>query len=284
MLKHPATQRAIKGLGSWGVTVAETGLGHQACGEVGEGRLLEPHDIVAQIKEASLGKAKDKLSILITGGGPREKIDGVRFIGNISSGKTASHLAEYFSKQGHKVTYLRGEGSQLPTQKAVVKEFSDFSSLESLIKSELKGANFDLIIHAAAVSDYSVGNIKLNGKVLGHSSPKLNSDLRAVTLELTRNEKIVDKIKEWAPKATLVAFKLTHEASGKEVKEAVLKLAKHSRADLIVHNDLSEMKGKDSRLFRLFEGLHSRSVAETSSLTRLAQAVLDRRENYDSRS
>jgi phosphopantothenoylcysteine synthetase/decarboxylase len=57
MLAHPATRASLEKLQSWGVKVLGTGSGHQACGEVGEGRLLEPEEIVRWIEQELAGKA-----------------------------------------------------------------------------------------------------------------------------------------------------------------------------------------------------------------------------------
>jgi phosphopantothenoylcysteine decarboxylase/phosphopantothenate--cysteine ligase len=51
MWAHPATRRSVKTLGGWGVKVLGTGKGYQACGDIGEGRLLEPEDLYKEIKK-----------------------------------------------------------------------------------------------------------------------------------------------------------------------------------------------------------------------------------------
>ena len=57
MLKHPATQKSMNQLKQWNITVLETDFGHQACGETGEGRLLEPDLIFDEVfKQLSLKK------------------------------------------------------------------------------------------------------------------------------------------------------------------------------------------------------------------------------------
>lgn len=269
MYSHPATQEAIKTLTHWGVKVMPTGSGHQACGETGLGRLLEPSDIVAHIE----GKNK-ALKILITSGGTREKIDDVRFISNVSTGLTAANLADYFLSAGHNVTYLAGQGAITPKQKSQVVPFTDFQSLFGLLKNELAKTKYDLIVHAAAISDYSVSKITSKGKTLSRES-KLSSKLPALSLVLKQNKKIVSEIKKWSPESCLVAFKLTSGATEKEIKAAMQKLAAESQPDLIVHNDLSQMKEKDSRVFKLSSGVKTRSLKE------LAKLLLERSSSHD---
>jgi phosphopantothenoylcysteine decarboxylase/phosphopantothenate--cysteine ligase len=269
MYSHPATQEALSTLAKWGVKVMSTGTGHQACGEVGLGRLLEPNEIVSLIENK-----KKALKILITAGATREPIDEVRFISNVSSGNTAATLADFFLSEGHHVTYVAGQGTATPKQNSDVKRFTDFQSLFNLLKNELTQNKYDLVVHASAVSDYSVSQITSRGKSLNRVS-KLNSDIPDLSLKLKRNDKIITEMKKWSPKTCLVAFKLTSGATEKEIKEAVKKLATDSRPDLVVHNDLSQMKDKDSRMFRLSSG------AKTKSLKELAKLLLERSSSHD---
>ncbi|RYZ72494.1 MAG: bifunctional phosphopantothenoylcysteine decarboxylase/phosphopantothenate--cysteine ligase CoaBC, partial [Proteobacteria bacterium] len=103
MWSHPATKASVEKLQSWGLEILGTGKGNLACGEVGEGRMLEPEQIQMAI-ELALGLAlalpqAQKTSgrhILITSGGTEEPIDGVRSITNTSTGRTGADLAHWF--------------------------------------------------------------------------------------------------------------------------------------------------------------------------------------------
>jgi len=85
MWGHPATKESVSRLAGWGVRFIAVGCGRTACGEVGDGRLAEPADIVAAV-ESSLAKPAARLRILVTSGGTAEPIDGVRVITNSSTG------------------------------------------------------------------------------------------------------------------------------------------------------------------------------------------------------
>jgi phosphopantothenoylcysteine decarboxylase/phosphopantothenate--cysteine ligase len=261
MFSHPATQKSTVTLTGWGIKIAPTGIGHQACGETGLGRLLEPTEIVALIEGKKTG-----LKILVTAGATREPIDDVRFISNVSTGATAATLSDYFLTEGHDVTYLAGQGTVTPKLPVQVDRFTDFLSLFDLLKKELLTTKYDMVLHAAAVSDYSPA---------AASAGKINSDISDFTLSLKRNKKIVSEIKKWSPSSILVAFKLTSGASDTEITDAVQKLLIDSKPDLIVHNDLSQMKFNDERVFTLFSKLKSKSF-ETKSLKELGQFVLER--------
>ena len=83
MFKHPATQKSLKTLEKWGVKVLPTASGYLACGDEGVGKLMEPDKIYdAIINELTKANSKRK-KILITGGGTKENIDGVRYIVNL---------------------------------------------------------------------------------------------------------------------------------------------------------------------------------------------------------
>ena len=87
MWSHPSTQESLDHLILNGYKWIEPNAGTLACGEVGSGRMAEPEEIFAKLFKTNNKK------VLITGGGTREPIDGVRFIGNSSTGNTSKALA-----------------------------------------------------------------------------------------------------------------------------------------------------------------------------------------------
>ena len=121
--------------------------------------------------------------------------------------------------------------------------FTSFQNLQSLLKEKLQTGEYSHVIHLAAVSDYSLDKIEINGEFFAPLTlPKLSSDAEHMSLHLKKNPKLVDHLKTWSPRPLkLVAFKLTSQASQEEREQAVKKLATSSQADWIVHNDLSEI-------------------------------------------
>ena len=161
MYSHPALLANLEKLKGFGVTVLESGEGRLACGDVGAGRLLETPDIVRAIETALTSEAKSK--VLITSGGTREPIDGVRSITNSSTGRTGATLADELLSRGHDVVYMHAASAILPTSSSPrlrLRSFVDFKSLESAMSEELSRNRFDAVIHAAAVSDFSVATIE----------------------------------------------------------------------------------------------------------------------------
>ncbi len=284
MFQHPATQAAMKKLESWGVRVLPTGEGRLACGDIGEGKLLEPELIAASIEQVlskPLNIAGKRLRFLITSGGTEEPIDGVRSISNFSSGRTGVEFAEYFFDQGHDVTLLRANRAMAPTKPVEQVTFKSFHDLDRQLKDQLSNQKFDCVIHLAAVSDYSVDHLLINGeKVAPGAATKFSSD-HEITLNLARNYKIVDRIHQYSSNAdvVLVAFKLTNHASEEEREKAVLHLLEHSLADIVVQNDLTEVdpeNGRHAAALYLGNRLTKRVEKKAELIRSVEQLVLER--------
>lgn len=154
-------------------------------------------------------------------------IDNVRVISNIATGKTGILLAEKLKKIGAKVTLLLGPVGVCGLEgKIKLKRFSFFNELNILLKKELK-KDYDIVIQAAAVSDY--------GLALA-SNKKISSGRKSLKLTLKPTLKIIDCLRKIKPDSFLVGFKFQPQlAAGKLIKEA-RNLIKKARLDLAVAN------------------------------------------------
>jgi len=225
----------------------ESGNGPLACGESGEGRMLEPEDILREIK-FHLNQSETssrRLKVLVTSGGTREPIDGVRSIANTSTGQTGTAIARYFALRGHEVTLVRARDSvPAPRLNGLhARDFSTFSDLQNSLKEELGNTPYDAVIHAAAVSDFSLDHIEVNGHAIPPSA-KIDSDAAGVlNLFLKRNPKLVNELRSYSRNESIriVAFKLTNTRDEAERLKAVQKLAKNAKPDFVFQNDLSEI-------------------------------------------
>ncbi len=247
MWAHPAVQEHLSVLKGRGARIIEPEEGKLACGENGVGRLAGAETIVAAIERYAVPfSAPDALnappSVLITSGGTREPIDQIRFITNLSSGRTGAVIANHFARRGFLVTYLHGDGAQLPVTPSIQKEaYSDFKSLQSKLGDLLGQGQFDAVIQAAAVSDFSVAQVRTSGEgPLERSGGKIGSE-QDLVLHLKRNPKLVSKMKEWSGsrKPAVIAFKLTDTPVAKERAQAVDRLLTDPGIDAVVWNDLS---------------------------------------------
>lgn len=164
MWHHPATQHNLQLLQQRGHRVLPVGTGPLASGLVGEGRMCEPEDILAAVKnyfqEAQLLSGK---SIVITAGPTYESIDAVRFIGNRSSGKMGMALADACTRLGASVTLISGPVSVQPKlQPQHHIKVRTAAEMHAAVTDVFDQA--DIVIMAAAVADYTPAN-KASGKI-----------------------------------------------------------------------------------------------------------------------
>lgn len=258
MYKHPATQKSLAKLKSMGVNVLPTIEGYLACGDVGEGKLLDPDKIYEYVYKAlNSNKSKKSSSILITSGATREYIDGVRFISNLSTGKTASSIADDLIMNGYDVTFLHGVNSILPSNTNKLVQFTDFQSLEKELKHLLSRNHYDFIIHAAAVSDYTIDEVISGMKVIPNSkTQKLKSGYDDLIIKLKPTHKLLDKLKDFSLNKNIkvFGFKFSAEKELSKSKMQVKQLFASSDADYIILNHLKDRtKNDDQSRFYLFD-------------------------------
>lgn len=217
--------------------------------------------------------------VLITGGGCVEQIDDVRAITNTSSGKTALLIARVLKalNPAAAVTYLMSERAVQPKVAGAfckpktagkaetygkaknagrasavcdsVKNFSSCADLQKLLRAELSANKYDLLFHAAAVSDYSVQSLAVDGREFKPGKIAKISGADEVLVRLKKNPKLLEQIPALAKKknkrAVVVGFKLTSNASLPEREAAVQKLfAAKNPPDFVISNDLSEITPK----------------------------------------
>lgn len=152
MWAHPATQRNVAQLRADGATVLEVGAGDQACGEVGDGRMLEPQELLYDVVRFFTPKVLVGQQVLISAGPTYEAIDPVRGITNLSSGKMGFAIARAAHEAGAEVTLVAGPVG-LATPRGVgrinVKSALDMQrSLQGLAQSAT------VFISTAAVADW----------------------------------------------------------------------------------------------------------------------------------
>lgn len=167
MWAHGAVQANIETLRARGVTIVGPGVGDQACGDVGAGRMLEPLEILAELglegtTDPGTGAANpapraDNTSlagrnILLTAGPTREAIDPVRFLSNRSSGRMGFALADALAAAGASVTLVHGPCAiPVPESVEAVAVESALQMHEAVMQ---RAAEQDIFIATAAVADY----------------------------------------------------------------------------------------------------------------------------------
>jgi phosphopantothenoylcysteine decarboxylase/phosphopantothenate--cysteine ligase len=228
MWQNKLTQKNVEKLKKLNFHIIEPEYGDLACGYKGKGRLPRIEKIEEFI--TNLINKKNQLKnkkIIITAGGTSEAIDDVRVITNKSSGKMGIYIAEEAHRRGAKVTLIRGNTSIEPSYGFKDVKIKGVGDLYGEIKKNVK--KNDIIIHAAAVSDFSVD--KINKKI---------SSGKKISLKLKPTIKIIDEIKKINKKIKLVGFKAESKISKKELISRAFNKLKESKADLMVANDISK--------------------------------------------
>lgn len=152
MYAHPATRRNLAQIAADGATVLGVGCGTQACGETGDGRMLEPQDLYEALVAHFTPKLLAGQQVLITAGPTYEAIDPVRGLTNLSSGKMGFALARACQQAGAQVTLVAGP-VHLPTPPHV-QRVDVRSALEMLQAVQQHQPERGLFIATAAVADW----------------------------------------------------------------------------------------------------------------------------------
>ena len=152
MWAHPATRRNVAQLKSDGVTVLDVGSGAQACGETGDGRMLEPQDLLEELIAFFQPKTLLGRHVLVTAGPTYEAIDPVRGITNRSSGKMGFAIARAAHEAGAEVTLVAGP-VHLGTPRGVLRV--DVRSAQDMFEATVEHARAaNIFIATAAVADW----------------------------------------------------------------------------------------------------------------------------------
>jgi phosphopantothenoylcysteine decarboxylase/phosphopantothenate--cysteine ligase len=152
MWAHPATQRNLAQVAQDGATVLAVGNGDQACGETGDGRMLEPAELLEEVIAFFTPKLLAGHKVLVTAGPTFEAIDPVRGITNHSSGKMGFAIARAAREAGAEVTLVAGP-VHLPTPRGV-QRVNVRSAQEMLAATEPRAQSATVFIATAAVADW----------------------------------------------------------------------------------------------------------------------------------
>jgi len=157
MWVNPATQRNVAQLTQDGALVLDVGQGDQACGETGDGRMLEPEEIVQDLIAAFQPKLLAGRKLLVTAGPTYEAIDPVRGITNLSSGKMGFAIARAAHEAGAEVTVIAGP-VHLPTPRGVTRvDVRSAQDMHDAVLSQVKETS--VFVATAAVADWRVAHV-----------------------------------------------------------------------------------------------------------------------------
>jgi phosphopantothenoylcysteine decarboxylase/phosphopantothenate--cysteine ligase len=152
MWAHPATQRNMAQLRQDGANVLGVGQGDQACGEVGDGRMLEPDELLYELTALFQPKVLQGKKVLISAGPTFEAIDPVRGITNLSSGKMAFALARAAHEAGAEVHVVAGPVSLTTPYGVARTDVRSALQMHAAVMAQVDRA--DVFIATAAVADW----------------------------------------------------------------------------------------------------------------------------------
>jgi phosphopantothenoylcysteine decarboxylase/phosphopantothenate--cysteine ligase len=266
MWHHPATRANVEILRGRGATIVGPAEGELAEGEWGMGRMSEPPEIRSVIQALLRRPTNGPLAgrrVLVTAGGTREPIDGVRFLGNRSSGRMGAALADEAAARGARVTTLLANARVRPAGGEIV----DVETTRDLERETLaRAVEADVVLLAAAVADYRPAS-PVEGK-----RPRGGS----WTLQLEPTADIAAAVgAARRPHQILVGF--AAEMGADAVGRAREKLAR-KRLDLVVLNDVSRtdigFDAADNEVALVFAD--SVEPLPKGAKTAVAAAILDR--------
>ena len=235
MWANAAVQSNKDTLAERGVRILGPDSGSQACGEVGEGRMLDPDDIAAIVCGPSLVHSEDLAlsgkTVVMTAGPTREPIDPVRFITNRSSGKMGYAIAQAALDQGARVVLISGPTAI--TAPAGLDLHRVETAQEMFDATHEHIADADIFIGTAAVADYRPAAAK---------TQKIKKKGETMTIELVRCDDILASVAALDNAPFTVGF----AAETENLREYALGKLERKKLDMIVANQVGGGKGFDT--------------------------------------
>ena len=227
---NPATQYNMKNLIQRGVQIIGPAEGRLASGRVGAGRLVEPTDIVDELRYRLARELGDlsSLKVVVTAGGTREAIDPVRYVGNRSTGKMGYAIAEAARNRGAAVSVV----TTVDRQSAVgIRDVRVETAAEMLDAVQQECQTADVLVMAGAVADYRPMN------VADQKIKKPKSGASNMTIELEETTDIIASIGSQQKTGRLV--KVAFAAETQDLIDNARRKIVAKGADFIVANDVS---------------------------------------------
>ena len=260
MWAHPATQRNVAQLRADGATVLGPAAGDQACGEIGDGRMLEPAELLDELVAFFQPKPLLGKKVLITAGPTFEPIDPVRGITNLSSGKMGFAIARAAADAGAEVTLVAGP-VHLPTPRGVTR--IDVRTAQQMFDAVLPAAaRHDVFVATAAVADWRPAT-------LSEQKIKKNGSKVAPSFELTENPDILAAVARLPDRPYCVGFAAESHDLLRHAREKL----ERKQVPLIVGNLGPATFGQDDNALTLVDAQGHRELPRADKLT-LARALI----------
>ena len=262
MWRNPANLRNIAQLQADGITVFGPASGSQACGETGEGRMLEAAELAELLPDLWTPKLLAGKRVLLTAGATFEAIDPVRGITNLSSGRMGVALAQACRAAGAEVVLVAGQLQvALPAGVAMHHAHSAREMHEAVMR---EAGGCDVFVSVAAVADYHVAN---------RSAEKLKKDGSGTppVIELVENPDILASVAALPNPPFCVGFAAESENVLEHARAKRLK----KNVPMLVANQVSQAMGKATNQITIIDGRQETFFPE-SDKRRAAEEIVKR--------
>ena len=262
MWAHPATQRNAAQLRADGTTILGPADGDQACGEIGDGRMLESEELLEELIAFFQPKLLSGKRVLITAGPTFEPIDPVRGITNRSSGKMGFAIARAAREAGAEVTLVAGP-VHLPTPRGMQR--IDVGTAQQMFDAVLpQAANHDVFVATAAVSDWRPA-------ALSEHKIKKAGGKTAPAFDLTENPDILAAVARLADGPYCVGF----AAESRDLLKHAREKLQRKKLPLVVANLGAATFGHDDNTLTLVDANGHRELPRADKLTLARQLVAE---------
>ena len=257
MWVNPATQRNVTQLTQDGALVLDVGQGDQACGETGDGRMLEPEEIVQDLIAAFQPKLLAGRKVLVTAGPTYEAIDPVRGITNLSSGKMGFAIARAAHEAGADVTVIAGP-VHLPTPRGVTRvDVRSAQDMHGAVLSQVKEAS--VFVATAAVADWRVAHV---------ADQKIKKTAKGDTPELqfTENPDILGEVAKSARAQSGELFCVGFAAESHDLQKHAQAKREKKGVPLLVGNIGPATFGSDENALLLVDAQGTQEIPQANKL------------------
>ena len=264
MWSHPATQRNVAQLRADGSFVLDVGAGDQACGEQGDGRMLEPEEILEDLIAHFQPKVLQGRRVLITAGPTFEAMDPVRGISNLSSGKMGFAIARAAREAGAQVTLVAGPVA-LASPRGVLR--IDVRSAQDMLQAcQAQADTSDILIATAAVADWR------SADAAEHKIKKDGSGLPP-ELHLVENPDILATLAASARGRSGALFCVGFAAESQNLLELASAKRVRKGVPLMVGNIGPETFGQDDNALLLIDAQGATELPRNSKIALARQLV-----------
>ncbi|MDH5424826.1 MAG: bifunctional phosphopantothenoylcysteine decarboxylase/phosphopantothenate--cysteine ligase CoaBC [Gammaproteobacteria bacterium] len=261
MWSNQATQKNLQILKSRNIEIFGPAAGQQACGDVGEGRMLEAEEMTEKLASLFKQKTLSGIRVMLTAGPTREAIDPVRYISNHSSGKMGYAIAHAALEAGASVELVSGPCSLEVSERIQLSRVESAAQMLAAVQRNIN--EIDIFIAVAAVADYRPRAIE---------GQKIKKHADTITLELVKNPDILAMVASLQNRPFCVGFAAETENLEQYAKQKL----ESKQLDMIVANRVDKSDSgfnSDYNSATVFSA-NSTTEFEKSTKTRLATELI----------